>query len=72
MDKKLMTTICNQIYSRFPEVKGCAPKIQPHGDTGQVLIFKGQATGADGKAISRVVRVVVNSDGKIGKITTSR
>jgi hypothetical protein len=72
MDKKLLTSICNQVYSRFPEVKGCSPQIQPHGDTGQVLIFKGQATGADGKTIPRVVRVVVNTDGKIAKITTSR
>jgi hypothetical protein len=72
MEKKLITSICNQVYSRFPEVKGCQPKIQPHGETGQVLIFKGQAAGADGRAIPRVVRVVVNQDGKISKITTSR
>jgi hypothetical protein len=72
MDKKLMTSICNQVYARFPEVKGISPQIQPHGDTGQVLIFKGQAIGADGKVIPRLVRVVVYPDGKIGKITTSR
>ncbi len=72
MEKKLLNTICNQVYLRFPEVKGHTPQIQPHGDTGQVLIFKGQAVGADGKEIQRIVRVVVNSDGKIGKITTSR
>ncbi len=72
MEKKLIASICSQVYSRFPEVKGCQPRIQPHGDTGQVLIFKGQATGADGHAISRVVRVVVNLEGKISKITTSR
>jgi hypothetical protein len=72
MDKKLMASICNQVYARFPEVKGAAPKLQPFGETGQVLIFKGQVTAADGKAISRVVRVVVSQDGKISKITTSR
>jgi len=72
MDKKLLTSICNQVYSRFPEIKGSTPHVQPHGDTGQVLIFKGQGTAADGKSILRVVRVVVNADGKIGKITTSR
>jgi hypothetical protein len=72
MEKKLLTSICNQVYSRFPEVKGVSPKIQAHGDTGQVLIFKGQASGADGRAIQRIVRVVVSLEGKISKITTSR
>jgi len=73
MEKKLMTSICNQVYARFPEVKGALPKLQPFGDTGsQVMIFKGHATAADGKAISRIVRVVVSPDGKISKITTSR
>ena len=73
MDKKLMTSICNTVYARFPEVKGVPPKLQPFGDTGsQVLIFKGQVTAADGKAISRIVRAVVTQDGKISKITTSR
>ena len=72
MDKKILSSICSQVYSRFPEVKGCQPKIQSHGDTGQVLIFKGQATGADGKSINRVVRVVVDQNGKISKMTTSR
>ncbi len=72
MDKKTLTSICNQVYSRFPEVKGCHPRIQAHGDSGQILIFKGQATTADGKSIPRVVRVVVDQNGKINKMTTSR
>ena len=72
MEKKLLTSICNQVYSRFPEVKGCVPRVQAHGDTGEILIFKGQASGADGKTIQRVVRVVVSRDGKISKMTTSR
>ncbi len=72
MDKKTLTAICNQVYSRFPEVKGCRPRIQSHGETGQILIFKGQATTADGRNIPRVVRVVVDKNGKINKMTTSR
>ncbi len=72
MDKKTLSSICSQVYSRFPEVKGCQPKVQSHGETGQILIFKGQSTSADGHSISRVVRVVVDKNGKISKMTTSR
>jgi hypothetical protein len=72
MDKKLMTSICNQVYARFPEVKGTPPKLQPFGESSQLLVFKGQVTAADGKSISRIVRVVITQDGKISKITTSR
>jgi len=72
MDKNVLNSICSQVYSRFPEVKGSHPSIQSHGDSGEILIFKGKATGADGKSIPRVVRVVVSKDGHISKMTTSR
>jgi hypothetical protein len=71
MDHSLISTICSQVYQKFPEVRGVQPSILEQG-AGHLLVFKGKVTAADGKTISRVVRVVVSPDGKIGKISTSR
>jgi hypothetical protein len=37
-----------------------------------LLVFQGYRATADGKAINRIVRVVVSEQGKIIKVTTSR
>lgn len=72
MDRALLESICKQIYRRFPEVKGSQPKVRPYEASHSLLIFQGKGVAADGKSISHVVRVVVNQDGKIKKVTTSR
>jgi hypothetical protein len=72
MDRKIISSICDQVYQKYPEVRGSQPSVQDHGTNQQLLIFKGHATLADGKRIERVVRVVVNTDGHISKMTTSR
>jgi hypothetical protein len=81
MDSKMIDTVCKQVYSRFPEVNGCAPKIQAQkpgpageskGSANYLFVFNGKGTTADGKSISRTVRVVVTERGKIIKMTTSR
>ncbi|MEN6408951.1 MAG: hypothetical protein ABFD44_04470 [Anaerolineaceae bacterium] len=72
MEARLLESICRQIYRQFPEVAGSKPKITPQDSTHTLLIFSGKAAAADGKTISRVVRVVVNEKGKILKTTTSR
>ena len=71
MDQTLVASICSQVYQKFPEVRGIKPTVQLQG-TGHLLIFKGKAATADGKSMPRIVRVVVDADGKIGKMTTSR
>lgn len=75
MDAKTLSSICDQVYHKFPEVNGVRPKLQPlsKGTISQhVLIFSSKATGMNGKAIPRVVRVVVNAEGKIVKMSTSK
>ena len=75
MDEKTLSSICDQVYHRFPEVNGIRPKLQSmsKGATSQhVLIFSTKATAANGKSLPRVVRVVVSSDGKIVKMSTSK
>ena len=72
MDNHTLQSICDEIYRRFPEVKGTSPKVSSYSNSQVLLIFNGKATTADGKTLSRTVRVVTSEDGKIGKGTTSR
>jgi hypothetical protein len=81
MDTKLLKSISSQVYQRFPELKDCQPKVQPQSvpqakSTSAVptylIIYRGSASAPDGRSISRIVRVVANTNGKILKITTSR
>jgi hypothetical protein len=57
MDRQLISSICTQVYRKFPETNGSQPKVT--------------ATTADGRSLPRTVRVVADSKGKILKMTTS-
>ena len=81
MDSKLIKTISNQVYKRFPELSGSRPQVRRQNQPGArsapasptyLLIYKGSAKTANGKSIPRPVRVTANTQGKILKITTSR
>lgn len=75
MDAKTLSGVCEQVYRKYPEVQGIRPKLQPlsKGSVSQhVLIFSSHATSSSGKSIPRVVRVVVNAEGKIVKMSTSK
>ena len=84
MDPKLLKQIVSQIHKRYPEFDGCQPKVRVQtppagqGDSNPpkyLLTFsgKGTAKSAGGtKSIPRYLRVVVDSSGKILKVTTSR
>jgi hypothetical protein len=72
MDRETMKKVCEQIYRRFPDVEGSKPKVRAYDQDLSLLIFSRKGTTADGRSIARTVRVVVNPDGKIKKVTTSR
>ena len=72
MDRKLIQNVCEQVYKQFPEVKGSQPSVSSYSSTQTLLIVKGDVKTADGHNISHSVRVVVNQDGMINKISTSR
>lgn len=75
MDQDILTKVCGQVYSKFPEVNGKKPKIvtqEKGGEHGYLLIFSGTSKTASGTTISRVVRTVVSKSGKIIKISTSK
>ncbi|RPI35047.1 MAG: hypothetical protein EHM70_00895 [Chloroflexota bacterium] len=83
MDPKTIKSISAQIYRQFPEMSGIAPKVRarpvpesqrafkkPAAPT-YLLNYQTKAALPEGKSISRWVRVVVDAQGKIIKITTS-
>jgi predicted lipoprotein len=86
LDAKTLTAIAKQVQRQFPEVVGCKPNVrvqhppqakntsptQVHNPPLYLVTFRGTAVSSEGKSIPRLVRVVVNADGKIIKITTSR
>jgi acetylornithine/succinyldiaminopimelate/putrescine aminotransferase len=72
MEKQLLDKICEQIYRRFPEVKGKKPSVKAQPNDQFLLVFSGVAKTADGHSIPRTVRVVAAANGKVIKTTTSR
>ncbi len=83
MDVRLIQVICQEIYRRYPYLNGCRPRIQPvppaagkppacAGQPAHLLVFKSQGLTADRRSITNLVRVVVDQNGKILKISTSR
>ncbi len=72
MDAKTISTVCKQVYQKFPEVNGSKPKVKEQAGESFLLIFEGTGTTASGASIKRTVRAVVNANGKITKLTTSR
>jgi len=84
MDPKLLKQVVSQIHKRYTEFEGCQPKVRqqspPQGQATSdlpryLLTFSGKATAksANGtRSMPRYLRVVVDSTGKIVKVTTSR
>ena len=72
MDRSLLKAVCEQIYRRFPEVNGSAPKVQSRAGGQWLVVFRGSGKTADGHSISPTIRAVVAPDGKILKVSTSK
>jgi hypothetical protein len=85
MDPKLLQTLSQEIYHRFPELSGRRPRVQAvkpvqnrstgistPKDAKYLLVYSGRAATSTGKLMPFIVRVVVNEKGKILKISSSR
>lgn len=86
LDPKTLAAVSKQVQRQFPEVAGCKPNVrlqQPPQAKNMpkaeglppslyLVTYRGTVLSSEGINIPRLVRVVVNSDGKIIKITTSR
>lgn len=67
-----MNDIFEKVYQKFPEVAGKKPVKHNQPDGKVLFIFKGEGKAANGVKIPRVIRVLVDQNGKILKMTTSR
>jgi hypothetical protein len=85
MDPELLQTVSQEIYRRFPELNGRRPRVQAirpgqgrsNGETlpaeaKHLVVFSGRAATSTGKQMPFILRVVVNEQGKILKISSSR
>ncbi|OGO36663.1 MAG: hypothetical protein A2W35_20985 [Chloroflexi bacterium RBG_16_57_11] len=85
MDPKLLQNVSQEIYRRFPELLGRRPRVQAVkpgqnredwgsilGEAKHLLVYSGRAVTSTGKQMPFIVRVVVNEQGKILKISSSR
>lgn len=72
MDTKTLQAVCKKVYQQYPEVRGVSPKVKSQSADTYLLVFQGRGTTADGRAINRTVRAVVNASGKITKLTSSK
>lgn len=81
MNAEILQSINQEVYRRFPEVKGKRPRVQAqeisearkiNKEKTYLLIYTSQVITASQKSMPRLVRVVANEQGKILKISTSR
>lgn len=75
MKAKLIDHISEEVYRKYPDLKGVKPKITPReGDQSSdtLLVYQKKVSGPGGKSINRIVRAVADQNGKIKKISTSK
>jgi hypothetical protein len=79
LDPKILQNVCREVYRQVPQVDGCKPMIKKQSenmkqlaenDTNYLLIFSNK----DKKNIpvTTYVRVTIDNQGRILKISTSR
>jgi len=72
MDAATLERICRDVYRKYPEVNGVHPRSRSNDAGGTVLIFETCAQTADGRPMRRTVRVTLNADGRVLKMSTSK
>jgi hypothetical protein len=85
IDPKVVQNISDEIYHRFPDLRGRKPRIQavkpgqahPAGlpttpGARYLLVYSARVTTSTGKQMPYNVRVIVDEQGNILKISTSR
>lgn len=72
MPKAYIEKVNRKVFRQFPELEGKSPSISSRPDGESLYTYKGSVDLPNGKSMSRVVRVVVNENGRILKLTSSR
>ncbi len=71
MDKEALDKVNQVVNSQFPYLRGVEPEVSKMEDGDYLLIYKGQATTADGHLFPIFIRVLMDKAGIILKITSS-
>ena len=72
MNKSILEKVCQDVYRRFPVVKGCHPKVSKQAEDRYLLVFSSAEKSPDGQSIQQMLRVVTAEDGRIIKTSMSR
>ena len=80
IEKRIVDRVSRKIYQQFPEMSGVSPSIrqpsiskdnQERAVSAYLLTYQVSVSLPGGKSMPRWVRVMVNTDGNILKISTS-
>jgi hypothetical protein len=72
MEKQIIQSICEKVYKQYPIVEGVYPEINPQPNGNHLLVFESKGKISTQKAIPIQVRVIVDENGKIIKLSSSR
>ncbi len=75
MKAKMIDKVSSEVYRKHPDFEGVKPKITPReggASNDTLLVYRKKVSGPGGKTINRIIRAVVDGDGKIKKISTSK
>ena len=72
MDKEILEKVNEQIYKQFPYMKDIAPQVKPIREGIFQLQYSGTVQTANNQTLPMIVNAVVDAQGKIQKLTTSR
>ena len=72
MNQQIIEKVCSEVYEQFPQYEGIQPEIKAQPNDTQLLIFHSSGKTSNQKSIQFSIRVLVNENGEILKITTSR
>lgn len=72
MDPKIIAAVNQTIYSQHPYLNGTSPEVTLLENKNSLLIYRGEVKTDSAFVLPIILRVVVDQNGKIVKITTSR
>jgi hypothetical protein len=72
MEKEAFEKVNQAVYKQFPYLQGVEPEIAALENDQFLLIYKGQATTADGHALPILLRAVSDKEGNRIRFTSSR
>jgi len=78
LKSKLIDKVNREVYRKHPDVKGKKPQVKKRSGSGggesegYLLIYRAKGEGPGGKKLNRVVRAVVDDQGRIKKLSTSK